>query len=194
MDSNYPIHIRIGLAIYLALPLSLKARRKVRDYFFMHFGPWFASHPAYHQWRGHRDSSWTEIQKLCKQYGNARKSKAPKENDWYRLAMELNQKPKQEQVLDIIIPVYKDYNDTLRAIYNAVSAPNETPCEVVVINDKSPDTALTRILRRLGGMGLFTLLENKQNLGFVKTVNRGLISFYPSTTDQCAARLVLIQS
>jgi GT2 family glycosyltransferase len=72
-----------------------------------------------------------------------------------------------------VIPVYDGYGETLRAIYNAIVAANKTPQEVIVINDRGPNDALNEQLRRLSSQGLFTLITNETNLGFVQTVNRG---------------------
>jgi len=45
---------------------------------------------------------------------------------------------------------------------------------LIVINDRSPDAALTAELRELAAESRFTLLENQQNPGFVATVNHGM--------------------
>lgn len=170
---HYPLYLRLLISCYLALPLSIETRRKLRDFTFENFGGLFKLHPAYHKWRGHRNAFWVETQKLITEYGRACDPKAPKERLWYELA--LQKKPlAEEPTVDVIIPVYRGYDDTMRAIYNAVIAPNKTPTEIIVINDCSPDKALVRYLHRFASMGLFTLLENKKNLGFVQTVNRGL--------------------
>ncbi|CAA2138805.1 glycosyltransferase [Hyphomicrobium sp. ghe19] len=77
-------------------------------------------------------------------------------------------------VVDVVIPVFKGYSDTLACIASVLSATNQTAFELVVINDASPDERLSEALTRLRAMGLITLIENEVNLGFVKTVNRGM--------------------
>jgi GT2 family glycosyltransferase/glycosyltransferase involved in cell wall biosynthesis len=76
--------------------------------------------------------------------------------------------------LDVIVPVYKGYADTLAAIYAVLANAQSTPFNLIVINDSSPDKELTIELRYLHERGLFSYFENKRNIGFVGTVNRGL--------------------
>jgi GT2 family glycosyltransferase/glycosyltransferase involved in cell wall biosynthesis len=77
-------------------------------------------------------------------------------------------------ILDVIIPVYRGYDETLSCIYSVLSSRNTTPFELVVIDDSSPEPMLSEALDRLARMNLITLLRNEQNLGFVRTVNRGM--------------------
>lgn len=81
-----------------------------------------------------------------------------------------NQKP----LIDVIIPVYKGYHDTLACIYSVLASPCKTSFELIVINDDSPDEALSQSLFELSQAGLITYLTNPANLGFVSTVNRGM--------------------
>ncbi|WP_342148907.1 glycosyltransferase family 2 protein [Methylorubrum sp. SB2] len=74
----------------------------------------------------------------------------------------------------LIMPVYKGLDDTLRAIHSVLSAPQATPFALLVIDDCSPEPALSAALAELAGRGLFVLERNAENLGFVRTCNRGL--------------------
>jgi len=76
--------------------------------------------------------------------------------------------------IDIIIPVYRGYTETLHAIRAVLRAANETEANLVVIDDASPEAELSSALDTLSGKGLFTLLRNEVNKGFVGTVNRGM--------------------
>lgn len=76
--------------------------------------------------------------------------------------------------VDVIVPVYRGYEDTLACLYSVLAARVETPHELIVVEDASPDAALTARLRELAGLGLFNLLSNSENLGFVRSVNRGM--------------------
>lgn len=83
--------------------------------------------------------------------------------------------PDQIQALvDVIVPVYRGYDDTLSCIFSVLTSGNATPFELIVIDDESPEPALSEALNRLADMGLITLLRNERNLGFVGTVNRGM--------------------
>jgi GT2 family glycosyltransferase/glycosyltransferase involved in cell wall biosynthesis len=77
-------------------------------------------------------------------------------------------------VVDVVVPVYKGRIETLRCLYSVLTARAETPFELVVIDDASPDPVLADDLRRLAGGGLFTLLSNHASLGYVHSVNRGM--------------------
>lgn len=77
-------------------------------------------------------------------------------------------------LVDVIVPVYKGRGETLRCIHSALAAPVATPFALIVIDDCGPEHELAQDLRRLAERGLFTLLVNEKNLGFVKTTNRGM--------------------
>lgn len=76
--------------------------------------------------------------------------------------------------VDVIVPVYRGYDDTLACIMSVLTSTNKTDLELIVVDDASPEPELSRALDRLAGMGLITLLRNQKNLGFVATVNRGI--------------------
>ena len=96
---------------------------------------------------------------------------APEPRDWDGLPRALTLA--QARVV-VIMPVYKGRGETLRAIYACLSAPQNTPFTLLAVNDRSPDPQLTAELAELAGRGLFHLVENQNNLGFVRSVNRGL--------------------
>jgi GT2 family glycosyltransferase len=96
---------------------------------------------------------------------------APSEPEWVGLRPA---KSDRVDTVDIIVPVYKGHAETLRCLYSVLRAQNHAPVNLVVIDDSSPEPALSADLLRLAQAGLFTLLVNESNLGFVKTVNRGL--------------------
>lgn len=77
-------------------------------------------------------------------------------------------------VLDVIVPVYAGAQESLRCLWSVLAEPVDLPFELVVIDDCSPEPALSAFLRQLADLGLLTLLVNPENLGFVGTVNRGL--------------------
>ncbi len=79
-----------------------------------------------------------------------------------------------ETEIDVVVPVYKGKIETLRCLYSALAVSYQLPFELIVINDASPDEELSQDLQKLADMGLFTLLVNEENLGFVQTVNRGM--------------------
>lgn len=76
--------------------------------------------------------------------------------------------------VDVVVPVYKGRVETLRCLHSVLAAACNIPFELIVINDASPDAELVEDLQRLADQGLFTLLSNPGNRGFVYTVNRGM--------------------
>lgn len=80
----------------------------------------------------------------------------------------------KDQLIDIVVPVYKGYRETLDCLDSVLKGRASTECEIIVINDHSPDPELTAALRQLAKEGRYTLLENEQNRGFVSSVNRGM--------------------
>jgi FkbM family methyltransferase len=80
--------------------------------------------------------------------------------------------------IDVILPVFRGYTDTLRAVQRVLTSENRTPFELIVIDDESPEPELSTALMELAAAGFFTYLRNEENLGFVATVNRGM-SLHP---------------
>ena len=72
------------------------------------------------------------------------------------------------------MPIYKGRGETLRAIHACLTERQETPFTLLAINDRSPDPVLAADLAQLAARGLFLLVDNEKNLGFVRSVNRGL--------------------
>ena len=84
----------------------------------------------------------------------------------------------EHTAIDVIVPVYKGRAETLRCLYSVLSVTLVNSFELIVIDDASPDAELVIDLQQLADKGLFTLLVNPKNRGFVHTINRG-ISLHP---------------
>jgi GT2 family glycosyltransferase len=78
-------------------------------------------------------------------------------------------------VVDVVIPVYGNRRLTLGAIDSVLRAGSSVPFELIVLDDASPDPGLVEDLRTLAAAGLFTLIVNDRNQGFVRSANRGLL-------------------
>ncbi len=77
--------------------------------------------------------------------------------------------------VDIIIPVYKGLEETRRCLSSVLATVDPEWARVLVINDASPEPAITAYLSELAAAREhLVLLENEHNLGFVATVNRGM--------------------
>ena len=80
----------------------------------------------------------------------------------------------------VILPVYRDVDMTKRCILAAMPDVLKVKnAKLVVINDASPDAGMQAMLEGLVSVwpDVFSVLENKNNLGFVQTVNRGFDYF-----------------
>lgn len=82
---------------------------------------------------------------------------------------------KESTTAVVIVPVYKGYDETLRAIYQVLRARCESSYSVLVVNDCGPDAKLNEELARISTLGLFDYAVNEKNLGFVQTCNRGIL-------------------
>ncbi|QBE64813.1 glycosyltransferase family 2 protein [Pseudoduganella lutea] len=82
----------------------------------------------------------------------------------------------QPRPVSVVIPVYRELA-LVQACLNSVLASlkeNTTPARVVVVDDASPEPALSAWLDKQAAAGRITLLRNACNLGFIETVNRGM--------------------
>jgi GT2 family glycosyltransferase/glycosyltransferase involved in cell wall biosynthesis len=75
---------------------------------------------------------------------------------------------------DVVIPVYKGLAATRRCIESVLADKDRFPGRIVVIDDKSPQPALSAWLDGLATEKRIVLLRNRRNLGFVASVNRGM--------------------
>jgi GT2 family glycosyltransferase len=76
--------------------------------------------------------------------------------------------------IDVVIPVYRGHAETLCAIHSVLSAKVAQEFRLLIIDDASPEPALSADLTRLEARGLVARLTNPANLGFTATANRGL--------------------
>ncbi|MEM8577476.1 MAG: glycosyltransferase [Pseudomonadota bacterium] len=76
--------------------------------------------------------------------------------------------------VSVVIPVYDGHRETLDCIRAAIGAATDVPFEVVVLDDASPNPALSADLAALAGDLGFVYRRNGKNMGFVGTSNIGL--------------------
>jgi GT2 family glycosyltransferase/glycosyltransferase involved in cell wall biosynthesis len=80
--------------------------------------------------------------------------------------------------VDIVIPVYRGLVATRRCLRSLLRDPEpglrRLLHRIIVIDDASPEPALSRYLDRLAARRFIHLLRNPTNLGFVASVNRGI--------------------
>lgn len=121
-------------------------------------------------------TSWLRTQIVAKALVELRRAKRMPAQVELPLSALIKMPPRErpEAVVDVIVPVYLGREDALRCLGSVLNAGCRTPMELVVIDDASPDPELSTELKRLASIHGFTLLTNKDNLGFVGTVNRGM--------------------
>ena len=79
--------------------------------------------------------------------------------------------------VDIIVPVYNAYEYTEECIKSVIKNTNLNIHRLILINDKSPDEKIMPMLQKYASENenkQIVVLENEENSGFVKTVNRGM--------------------
>lgn len=91
---------------------------------------------------------------------------APSRRDWETLP-----RPEATDVpdVDVIVPVFEGYAETMRCIYSVLAAPVETPFELWVVDDASPNAELSEALRELAAARRINLFRNPVNRGFVQS-------------------------
>nr|WP_315592650.1 glycosyltransferase [uncultured Cupriavidus sp.] len=76
--------------------------------------------------------------------------------------------------VDVIIPVYRGLQETRNCIESVLRATCTIRARVVIIDDCSPEPEVSAYLCSLPQSADFVVLRNDENLGFVRTVNRGM--------------------
>lgn len=78
-------------------------------------------------------------------------------------------------VVDIVLPVYRGLQETRNCIESVFRSRNRIRTRLHIYNDCSPEAEVTGYLRHLVATEAdIRLVENAENLGFVRTVNAGM--------------------
>jgi len=78
-------------------------------------------------------------------------------------------------VVDVVVPVHGGLEETRACLESLLEHSQETPFEIIVVNDASPDAALAAHIEELAAAGRITLLTNEANIGFVDSANLGMM-------------------
>lgn len=79
--------------------------------------------------------------------------------------------------IDIIVPIYNAYEFTEECIKSIIENTDLTKHSLVLINDKSPDENILPMLKKYQQENQeknIIVLDNEENMGFVRTVNKGM--------------------
>lgn len=146
--------LRFGKAVYLRLPLSAKTRNFLRR-FVSRYVSWML--------RGSNDLP------IVLQSTQQKWVTVPSISDLARAAKEIRLATSPQPVVSVIIPVYGQCEYTLRCLLSIIAYQPETPYEVIVVDDHSPDDSYA-ILRQVSGI---RLVHNEVNQGFIRSCNNG---------------------
>ncbi len=82
--------------------------------------------------------------------------------------------PPQRVFVDVVIPVYRGLEETQLCLRAVLADPDRPMGRIIVIDDCSPEPALSKWLQELADDGRIYLMRNAQNAGFVVSTNRGM--------------------
>lgn len=75
---------------------------------------------------------------------------------------------------DVVVPIYNNFDDT-RTLLNSLGQQGSSIGRIIIVNDRSTDRRIAPLLMAFGDRHAnVEVLENADNLGFVRTCNRGL--------------------
>jgi GT2 family glycosyltransferase/glycosyltransferase involved in cell wall biosynthesis len=75
---------------------------------------------------------------------------------------------------DVVIPVYKGLEQTKRCLTSVLADDDRPEGRIIVIDDRSPEPALSAWLDELAAEERIVLVRNQRNMGFVASANRGI--------------------
>ena len=78
------------------------------------------------------------------------------------------------QPVDIVVPVYRGEAETRACLGSVLASGGARAFEVTVIDDASPEPAISSWLRTLAAEGRISLVAHEANRGFVASVNEGM--------------------
>jgi GT2 family glycosyltransferase/glycosyltransferase involved in cell wall biosynthesis len=94
-------------------------------------------------------------------------------------SLELDQKSTIEKSdsarVDVIIPVYNDFECTIRCLESVLVGRSKVYYKIIVVNDCTPDNEIEAYLNGLYIDEDILLIKNEKNLGFVESVNIGML-------------------
>jgi GT2 family glycosyltransferase/glycosyltransferase involved in cell wall biosynthesis len=93
--------------------------------------------------------------------------------DGFTAARQMAAAPGGSPRMVIVIPVYRGTSVTRACIESVLAHRNPATDQVLLINDASPEAEMAPMLASFAGRENLFLLTNTDNLGFVRSVNRG---------------------
>jgi len=81
---------------------------------------------------------------------------------------------------DVVIPAYRGLEETRACLESVLADRERPPGKIIVIDDRSPEPALSAWLSGQAKTGRITLIRNRRNLGFVASANLGMKAADPA--------------
>ncbi len=78
------------------------------------------------------------------------------------------------QTVDIVVPVFRGEAETRACLESVLASQCATPHELIVVDDASPEPAISLWLEDLAAQGRITLVRHATNRGFVASVNEAM--------------------
>ena len=94
--------------------------------------------------------------------------------DYVRLPRVYEAKLSTERRLNIVIPIYRGVSITKDCVDSVLQHRRHERDAVILVNDCSPEPEMASVLAGYLGQPNLHVLTNQQNLGFVKSANRGM--------------------
>jgi GT2 family glycosyltransferase len=76
---------------------------------------------------------------------------------------------------DIVIPVYNAVEELKDCVSSILHHTEYGNYRIIIINDSSPDQKINEYLREIESLEKIVILQNEKNIGFVGTVNKGML-------------------
>jgi GT2 family glycosyltransferase len=77
-------------------------------------------------------------------------------------------------IVDIVVPAYRGEAETRACLESVFASGARRSFEIIVIDDASPEPAISAWLRELAQSGRITLVAHQANRGFVASANEGM--------------------
>src|SRR5439155_5323770 len=74
--------------------------------------------------------------------------------------------------IDVIVPVFRDFDATRRCIESVLSSASQTPREFIIVDDASPEPEIVNYVRELAARGQATLVVQPTTQGWAAALNR----------------------
>lgn len=136
------------------------------------------------EWISNKDKRIAALKQMSKKTAHSLNSRTPYHNPYLPPEYVMQALSTLERVT-IILPVHNAYDDVKRCL-EALVRNTTASAQLLLIDDASTDDRIPSLLAEYGNLENVRVLTNEENLGFVRTVNRGF--------SESAGDMVLLNS